>query len=367
MAGAPAACRRRAAAVLVIGLCALLAGLTAPLAQPAPADAALPPVRVPSLQLPGVQTPPIQLPGVQVPSVQIPPPPDVGNLANGVVEGVTGGVVESVSGGGGPVQQVGGAVEDVVGSSPPSGATPGPGPGPTGDEPSSVPSAGATAGGGSSTLRQAAGVSPGAGGSRGAGGTLTAAPGGGSTRAAAFASARSPQHTRRVYERRLRSSVVRLQGCFYALSGLEHRVLSLRAGERRSRPAVAKRLGLATARVGRAERSGLRSLRRADRATGCSAAAAIALGGAGTAIARGVPREGATGLFGAGDATPGGTGAGEGAVAGRRTAGPSPAPGRLPTAAGIGGASGDGAPPVILLALLALAGTAILLVRRRRV
>jgi hypothetical protein len=75
------------------------------------------------------------------------------------------------------------------------------------------------------------------------------------------------------YERRLDSTVARLQGCFYAVSRLERRVLRLRAGvadgRGLSRAELAHRLGVSTVRVRRIERQALHSLREADRSDGC--------------------------------------------------------------------------------------------------
>jgi hypothetical protein len=75
--------------------------------------------------------------------------------------------------------------------------------------------------------------------------------------------------------RKLRRAVRQLQGCLYAISGFERRVLSLRAGigdaPTLSRQAVASRLEVSTKRVRRAERRGVRRLRRANRSLGCGA------------------------------------------------------------------------------------------------
>jgi sigma-70-like protein len=80
---------------------------------------------------------------------------------------------------------------------------------------------------------------------------------------------------------RFQRAVKKLQGCLYATSGLERRVLSLRAGLRGdplSRRVVAERLGLSVGRVRRLERRGLRRLRAADRSDGCRSATSLALG-----------------------------------------------------------------------------------------
>jgi hypothetical protein len=91
-----------------------------------------------------------------------------------------------------------------------------------------------------------------------------------------------PDRQRSRAVRRFRRAVRKLQGCFYAISGLERRVLSLRAGlgaNPLSPRAVAKRLRLSTTRVLRVERKGLRGLRAADKSDGCGRATSLGLRG----------------------------------------------------------------------------------------
>ena len=77
-------------------------------------------------------------------------------------------------------------------------------------------------------------------------------------------------------ERRLRTTVRRLQDCLGGLSRLERRVLVLRAGigagPARSRARVARRLDVNVRRVARTERRGLRALHGLARAGRCGAA-----------------------------------------------------------------------------------------------
>jgi hypothetical protein len=85
-----------------------------------------------------------------------------------------------------------------------------------------------------------------------------------------------------VRERRLRRAVQRLDGCLPSLRPRLRRVLVLRAGigsERpHSRAGVARVLDIPVRRVGRLERRGLRTLRRAGRTTGCADAGAAPAG-----------------------------------------------------------------------------------------
>ncbi len=79
-------------------------------------------------------------------------------------------------------------------------------------------------------------------------------------------------HTLR--ERRFRHAVVRLWACSYAVSAVQRRVLVLRTGlgggSALSVKGVAKALSVSSGRVVRAQRAGLRSLRRANRSDGCA-------------------------------------------------------------------------------------------------
>lgn len=76
-------------------------------------------------------------------------------------------------------------------------------------------------------------------------------------------------------ERGLRREVRRLSDCAATLPALERRVLDLRAGLDGATPSprrtVARRLDMPLAQVRRAERDGLATLRRTDRASGCAA------------------------------------------------------------------------------------------------
>jgi hypothetical protein len=85
---------------------------------------------------------------------------------------------------------------------------------------------------------------------------------------------RARARERRKDARRLRAILSKLEGCFYALSRLERRVLVLRAGldgrRPHSRSGVAKRLNISRKGVRRTERRGLRRLRRAARSDGCA-------------------------------------------------------------------------------------------------
>jgi hypothetical protein len=121
-----------------------------------------------------------------------------------------------------------------------------------------------------------------------------------------------------VRERRLRRTVRRLRACLDGLPSLERRVLVLRSGlgrlEPRSRARVARRLDLATRRVARLERRGLRRLRGLARA-GCDShppAPQSAPAGPSTVIATGAAAARLT--FGGGEA-------GRGAVKGAQESG----------------------------------------------
>lgn len=117
------------------------------------------------------------------------------------------------------------------------------------------------------------------------------APGGPAAPAGTPSQRRATAKRRRAYEKRLRTTVKRARGCLFRVAPLDRRVLSLRGGvdgRARSRAATARRLRISQARVARAERRGLRTLRR-----GC--------GGAGGGIAAGVSV--AAGNSGIGNAT----------------------------------------------------------------
>jgi hypothetical protein len=78
---------------------------------------------------------------------------------------------------------------------------------------------------------------------------------------------------RRIYEQRLRRTVVRLAACLHRVAPFHRQVLRLRAGlgERRSlsRVRVARRLGVRPEAVRGSERRGLRRLRAAHRSHDC--------------------------------------------------------------------------------------------------
>ena len=148
---------------------------------------------------------------------------------------------------------------------------PGPVPAPGGIPalPSPAGGAGGTSGGsggvGSGGTRSGRSVAGGTG-----GGSASGAParrrgaGGGGSYARGTPGSRSS--ARRAYEMRLRSTVRRLRGCIGALPPLQRRVLVLRsglAGSALSRRQAARRLGISSGSARRAERRGLRTLRRA--------------------------------------------------------------------------------------------------------
>jgi hypothetical protein len=114
----------------------------------------------------------------------------------------------------------------------------------------------------------------------------SAAAGGTGARSGAGGTRRAVARVRR--ERRLRTTIRRLQDCLGGLSRLERRVLVLRAGigagPARSRARVARRLDVSVRRVARTERRGLRTLHGLARAGRCGAAEA-----AGGQAAAGVP------------------------------------------------------------------------------
>ena len=107
---------------------------------------------------------------------------------------------------------------------------------------------------------------------------------------------------RRRTERRLRRSVARLSGCLDELTGIQRRVLELRAGvgaaSPRTRQGVARVLDVRVQRVRRIERSGLRRARGLSRADACGGVAAS--GGAPV-----LPTGSLAGTAGGGGDTPG--------------------------------------------------------------
>jgi hypothetical protein len=140
----------------------------------------------------------------------------------------------------------------------------------------------------------------------------------------------------------VRTVVSRYQGCLSLLPDRQRRVLRLRAGvgppPPASRTAVARRLDLEAVQVRRAERRGLRTLRRAGR-EGCAPVA----DGSGTAVAPAGADGGATLLsLGGGDFTGDGVaaaGAGGAAPGGSAGGSPDADPG---AGAGAGGGGSGG-------------------------
>ena len=124
--------------------------------------------------------------------------------------------------------------------------------------------------GGGSTGSQSVPGTPGA--LPGQGGTGYA-PGGAGAQDDSGPAARRRGAERRGVNRRLRRSVRSLQGCLPAVSGLERRVLVLRAGlggrPAGSRRAVARQLEVSPRRVARAEARGLKRLRGAAQQSAC--------------------------------------------------------------------------------------------------
>jgi hypothetical protein len=106
-------------------------------------------------------------------------------------------------------------------------------------------------------------------------GGLTFGPSGGQASAKRSARARARRRAAaRRHERSFRQEVRRHAPCFYGLGDFERRVLALRSGLRSARASsrgrVARRLGVSRRRVLRAERRGLRRLRRTNRSDGCA-------------------------------------------------------------------------------------------------
>ena len=145
-------------------------------------------------------------------------------------------------------------------------------------------------------------------------------------------------------DRRVRRLVARYGDCLQQLTARQRRVLRLRAGvgprEPATRAAVARRLELPIARVRRAERRGLRTLRRTGRdgcgavSDGAGAEPALTGAGDGAAAASAVL---ASGSGGGDDGGGSATGSGDPAGAGSRDAGDGSADG---TSDGNGGSSG---------------------------
>lgn len=93
---------------------------------------------------------------------------------------------------------------------------------------------------------------------------------------------KTPAQRRRARERRFRSRVESLQGCFGVLSDSQRQVIELRAGlggqDPRSVGQVAQELGVSRGEVASTQRQALRRLGRANRRTGCGGS--VAGGGA---------------------------------------------------------------------------------------
>ena len=146
--------------------------------------------------------------------------------------------------------------------------------------------------GGSTQTRSPSSRGTGATSTGGSGATSTGGSGGDNPGAGRRAGSGSPASGRRTAlrrvrrERRLRTTVRRLQGCFGGLGRLERRVLVLRAGigagPPRTRTQVARRLDVSTRRVTRLERHGVRTLRRLAGAGRC-------VGGGGGQFTAGAP------------------------------------------------------------------------------
>jgi hypothetical protein len=221
----------------------------------------VPSVTVPSVAAPGVTTPSVTTPSVTTPSVTVPRVPRVPS--------VTGGTNTN-----------------------------------TPSLPGRTPSSNSPAGGSGAATGGSGATSTGGGGGSGAAATTPGARGGTGSRRSAAA-----RRTAVRRDRRLRRTVHGLQGCLGGLSGLEHRVLVLRAGvgagPPRSRSQVARRLHIGARRVTRLEHRAVRRLRGLAGSGRCGTAAPTA-GAAGgdaagddaVAIAAGL--QGVRVLFGAG-------------------------------------------------------------------
>jgi hypothetical protein len=160
-----------------------------------------------------------------------------------------------------PVPQVPGVPSVTGGVNPPSLPAHTPSSSPSrGTVGGSPPHNGASTGGGSGATSTGSVGGAGGGGTSGAGATAPGARGATGSRRSAAA-----RRTIARRERRLRTTVKGLQRCLGGLSGLEHRVLVLRAGigagPPRTRARVARRLHISARRVTRLERRGVRRLR----------------------------------------------------------------------------------------------------------
>jgi hypothetical protein len=164
-------------------------------------------------------------------------------------------------------------------------------------------------------------------------------------------------------ELRLRRAVARLSGCLDTIGGMQRRVLVLRTGIGAARPhsrrAVAERLHATVRHVARAERNGLRALRRSARAGRCG----TAVSGVAPAAPDGAPPPSATG---AGAADPDSRAADRPAVSGVqeefRSSDPPDAPATLLPSP----ADADEPPMLLLLAAAFLAGFAAVWAFERR-
>lgn len=190
--------------------------------------------------------------------------------------------------------------------------------------------------------------------------------------------ARAHRARRTSAERDLRATVTRLWGCSNAVSTVQRRVLQRRAGlDGRSPTSVegtARALDLSPRAVRRAQRSGLRRLRQANRSDGCAMGAATG-GLAGetqalVAVATAPALRPVADFGGMSDDDRQAASRGEGGVLGRRSSSTSGEKddegGRGPTKAQVGAPGDEGFSPFPLLALLlALGGGALLMLLRR--
>lgn len=191
---------------------------------------------------------------------------------------------------------------------------------------------------------------------------------------------RASAHTLR--ERRFRQAVVRLWTCSYAVSPVQRRVLVLRTGlggsPAQSVKDVAKALSLSSGRVVRAQRAGLRGLRRANRSDGCatgfSSQPAIARDTqAVLAVATASPLASVTQMADAasGQGAPARAHADSGAVLAERVASAGSGDnGRVPirTAAAVPTSADAGSPPwpvLLIILLLAISAAGFVLLRKR--
>jgi hypothetical protein len=205
----------------------LFGTLTVSLIFAAAALAVVPKVPVPKVEVPDVEVPDLELPAqpsVPLPSVELPSPQAAPPTTPSTLAG--------------------------------SGGVP-------------VPSQSDHGGSAGSRVGRAVALTPGA--SSEWGGSIS---GGSGTTAGSRERRRAMQRQRRARERVFRRKIRRLAPCFYALSGFESRVLSLRAGLRGSRPQsrgyVARRLDVSRRRVHRTERRGLRKLQRTNSSDRCA-------------------------------------------------------------------------------------------------